>query len=165
LENTGVSINDLWGEQDAQRLLGLLHEAPTGEKKFQILERWLLHLAGDRLQKHPAVVFAMRAFLSGPFGSAAELADKTGYSQRYFIKLFRNEVGLTPKRVHRLCRFRRVIETVQNAASPDWTDIALSLGYFDQAHLIHEFREFSGVTPEQYLALRTPFINHVRIPD
>jgi AraC-like DNA-binding protein len=165
LQNAGLSINDLWGEGDAQRLLCMLHEAPTGERKFQILEQWLLHLAGDRLQKHPAVVFAMRAFWSGPFGSAAELADKTGYSQRYFIELFRNEVGLTPKRFHRLCRFRKVIETVRCQTLVDWADIAFSLGYYDQAHLIHEFREFSGLTPEQYLTLRTPFINHVRSPD
>jgi AraC-like DNA-binding protein len=165
LQNAGLSINDLWGEGDAQRLLCMLHEAPTGERKFQILEQWLLHLAGDRLQKHAAVVFAMRAFWSGPFGSAAELADKTGYSQRYFIELFRNEVGLTPKRFHRLCRFRKVIETVRCQTLVDWADIAFSLGYYDQAHLIHEFREFSGLTPEQYLTLRTPFINHVRSPD
>lgn len=165
LENAGVSINQLWGESEAQRLLGLLRDAPTGQGKFQIIEEWLLRLAGNRLQKHPAVVFALREFLSGPFGSAAELADKTGYSHRYFIELFKNEVGLTPKRAHRLCRFRKVLENIQSCGSPDWTATALSAGYFDQAHLIHEFREFSGVTPEQYLALRTPFINHVRIRD
>lgn len=51
------------------------------------------------------------------------------------------------------CKRRRVL------------DIGLSAGYFDQAHLIHDFREFSDVTPEQYLKLRTPFINHVRVPD
>jgi AraC-like DNA-binding protein len=165
LQNAGITIHDLWGEQDAQRLLCMLHEAPTGEAKFLILERWLMRLGNDRLEKHPAVVFAMREFLSGPFGSAAELADRTGYSQRHFIKLFRKEVGLTPKRFHRLSRFRKVIESVRSQVSVDWSDTAFSLGYFDQAHFIHEFREFSGLTPEQYLTLRTPFINHVRLPD
>ena len=165
LQNIGVTLSDLWGERNAQRLLSDLHEARRAETKFRVLEQWLIQLAGDRLQNHPAVTFAMRAFCSGPFGSAAEIADKTGYSQRHFIDLFRNEVGLKPKQFHRLQRFRKVIESVQRQADVDWTDIGLSAGYFDQAHLIHDFREFSDLTPEQYLKFRTPFINHVRIPD
>jgi len=169
LQNAGISLSDLWGERDAQRLLSMLHEVPTGKGKFQVLEQWLLQLAGDRLQKHPAVTFAMRAFCSGPagpagpYGSAGEIAHKTGYSQRHFIDLFRNEVGLKPKQFHRLYRFRKVIEAVQRQTVVDWADIGLSAGYFDQAHLIHDFRQFSDLTPEQYLRSRTPFINHVRI--
>jgi AraC-like DNA-binding protein len=164
LQNSGVSLGDLCGEDDSQRLVGMLQDAPTGENKFRILERWLLQLARGRLQNNPAVTFAMRAFCSGPHGSAAEVADKTGYSQRHFIEMFRKEVGLAPKRFHRLQRFRKVIEEVQRRSVVDWVDVALSAGYFDQAHLIHEFREFSDLTPEQYLGLRTPFINHVRVP-
>jgi transcriptional regulator GlxA family with amidase domain len=138
---------------------------PGIERKFRLLEQWLMQLATDRLHKHPAVTFAMRAFCSGPFGSTAQIADKTGYRQRHFIELFRNEVGLKPKQIHRLYRFRRVIDAVQGRTDVDWTDIGLSAGYFDQAHLIHDFREFSDLTPEQYLKFRTPFVNHVRVPD
>src|SRR5262245_50108567 len=165
LHNIGVTLSDLWGERNAQRLLSELQEAPSAQRKFRLLEQWLIELASDRLRKHPAVTFAMRAFCSGPFGSTAQIADKTGYSQRHFIELFRNEVGLKPKQFHRLYRVRRVIHGVQGRANVDWADISLSAGYFDQAHLIHDFREFSDLTPEQYLKFRTPFINHVRVPD
>lgn len=165
LHNIGVALGDLWGEATAQRFLSELHEATNAGRKFQVLEQWLLRLAGDRLQGNPAVTFAMRAFCSGPFGSTAQIAGRTGYSQRHFIELFRNEVGLRPKQFHRLYRFRRVIEAVQGRAHVDWTDIGLSAGYFDQAHLIHDFRDFSDLSPEQYLKLRTPFINHVRLAD
>ena len=165
LQDSGVSLGDLWGERDAQRLLSMLHEAPTGPGKFEVLGNWLMQLAGGRLQKHPAVTFAMRAFCSGPLGSASEIADKTGYSQRHFIKLFSDEVGLKPKQFHRLQRFRKVIDAVHRQSAVDWTEIGLSAGYYDQPHFIHDFREFSGLTPEQYLRFRTPFINHVRISD
>lgn len=165
LHNAGVTVGDLWGERQAERLLSELHEARGAERKCRLLGQWLMRLAADRLDRHPAVTFAMRAFCSGPFGSAAEIADKTGYSQRHFIELFRKEVGLKPKQFHRLYRFRRVVEAVQGRADVDWTDIGLSSGYFDHAHLIHDFREFSDMTPEQYLKFRTPFINHVRVPD
>jgi AraC-like DNA-binding protein len=165
LQDIGVSIGDLWGKNDAQCLLEVLHEAATAEMKFRILERWLLKVARDRLQSHPAVTFAMRALCSGRFGSAASVAEKTGYSQRHFIELFRKEVGLTPKKFQRLSRFRKVIDAVQRQTEVDWTDVGLSLGYFDQAHLIHDFRDFSGLTPEQYMKLRTGYINHVRLSD
>jgi Domain of unknown function (DUF6597) len=78
LQNVGISLGDLWGEEDAQRLLWMLHEAPTAERKFRILERWLLGLAGECLQNHAAVTFAMHVFSSSPYGSASEVADKTG---------------------------------------------------------------------------------------
>jgi methylphosphotriester-DNA--protein-cysteine methyltransferase len=124
-----------------------------------------MQLSDDRLRRHAAVTFATRALGFGPHGSIREIAEKTGYSQRYFIELFRNEVGLRPKQFHRLCRFRKVVEAVQDLTDVDWTDIGLHAGYFDQAHLIHDFHEFSDLTPERLLRLRTPFINHVRLSD
>jgi AraC-like DNA-binding protein len=127
-----------------------------------LIEQWLLRLAGDRLRNHPVVTFAMRAFLSG--GSVTQIAQRTGYSHRHFVEIFWSQVGLTSKRFHRLYRFRRVVETVHNQTGVDWPEVGLSLGYFDQAHLIHDFREFSGLTPTEYLGLCTPFINHVRLP-
>jgi methylphosphotriester-DNA--protein-cysteine methyltransferase len=165
LHDVGVSVSDLWGESSAENLLSELHDAPSAERRFRVVERWLVRLAADRLQNHPAVTFAMRALRSDPFGSTAEVADRTGYSQRRFIELFRNEVGLRPKQFHRLLRFRKVIAAVQGKADVDWMDVGLSAGYFDQAHLIHDFREFSDLTPERYLRFRTPFINHVRISE
>jgi len=45
----------------------------------------------------------------------------------------------------------------------DWADVALAGGYFDQAHLVHEFRDFSGLTPGEYAAADRPFANHVPI--
>jgi AraC-like DNA-binding protein len=165
LQNIGASLTDVWGRGSAERLLSELHDAPAAERKFRVVERWLIELADNRLQNHPAVRFAMREFCSGPFGSTAEVADKTGYSQRRFIELFRKEVGLRPKQFHRLLRFRKVVAAVHGSAEVDWTDVGLSAGYFDQSHLIHDFREFSDLTPEQYLRFRTPFVNHVRMSD
>jgi len=45
----------------------------------------------------------------------------------------------------------------------DWADVALAGGYYDQAHLAHEFREFSGLSPSSYLMAEHPFVNHVRV--
>ena len=47
----------------------------------------------------------------------------------------------------------------------DWVDIALSRGYFDQSHFNHDFREFSGLSPTEYLNLRTEHRSHVQVRD
>lgn len=153
---------ELWGEEKASRLLCLLHDATTVEMKFPVLERWLMQIAARPLVHHPAVAFALRDFCCGMGRSSAEIADKVGLSQRRFIELFRKEIGLTPKLFCRLQRFRKIITATQNQRTVDWADLALSRGYCDQAHLIHEFREFSGLTPGEYLGLRTQHINHVQ---
>ncbi len=42
-------------------------------------------------------------------------------------------------------------------------DVALAGGYCDQAHLAHEFRDFSGISPGSYLVAERPFVNHVHM--
>jgi AraC-like DNA-binding protein len=63
-----------------------------------------------------------------------------------------------------LTRFRRVLGSIDPAEGVDWADVAVAAGYFDQAYMIRDFRQFAGVTPSAYLRRRTA-TNHVRIPD
>lgn len=163
LHNRGITLSDLWGEAGASRLLCLLHESRTVEMKFQVLEQWLTSIADRPLKHHAAVSFAMKEFLSDPgLLSSAEMAERVGFSQRRFIQIFRDEVGLTPKLFCRVQRFQDVITTIQKRDAVDWADIALSFGYSDQSHFIHDFREFSGLSPTEYLGLRTEYPGHVQ---
>jgi AraC-like DNA-binding protein len=69
---------------------------------------------------------------------------------------------LTPKLFCRVQRFQGVLRQIARSAEAiDWTQIALSCGYFDQAHFIHDFRGFSGINPSSYVANKTQFQNHV----
>ena len=96
--------------------------------------------------------------------SVGSVADCTGLSARRFIEVFRREVGISPKGFSRLSRFRAVVSAVESTRPVDWVSTALACGYFDQAHLIHEFREFAGMSPSDYLRHRTASPNHVRVP-
>jgi len=86
-----------------------------------------------------------------------------GISHRRFIEVFHRAVGLTPKRFCRIRRFQRVLREAHQAPAIRWTDVAAMCGYSDQAHLIHDFRAFSGLTPAEYTARRTRHQNHTRM--
>ena len=86
----------------------------------------------------------------------SELAAGTGWSSRYLASRFRTEIGLTPKTAARVIRFGRARRLLvsQLAADPAarLADLAVTCGYFDQAHLAREFRALAGCPPSQLLA-------------
>jgi AraC-like DNA-binding protein len=163
--NQHLSLDLLWGTS-AVELRDRLLEAPTPENKFQILEESLLAHASKPLSRHPAVNFALNEF--GDLRRAPSISEVTGQiglSSRRFIDVFNDQVGLTPKLFCRIQRFQNVLHRIGMAREVNWTDVALACGYFDQAHFIHDFKAFSGLSPTAYAAHRTEHLNHVPILD
>ena len=78
----------------------------------------------------------------------AELARELGWSRKRIVARFREEVGLTPKAAARLLRFERAREL---AGTLPWAEIAFDCGYYDQSHLINDFRAVTGRSPETFL--------------
>jgi AraC-like DNA-binding protein len=160
LHNLDTSLDALWGSQ-AGELRQRALEAPSVEARFRVLEECLLARART-LARHPAVAFALHELGQVPHArTVAAVADAVGLSHGRFIDRFRDEVGLTPKLFCRVRRFQEVVRLVHTARAVDWADVALSCGYFDQAHFIHDFREFSGMSPSVYLARKGEHQNHV----
>ena len=96
--------------------------------------------------------------------SVGSLIDAAGVSANHLSTQFKSHVGVTPKRMARIYRFARVILSVDANNPVDWTMLAQTAGYFDQAHLSKEFKEFTGHTPTAYLALRRRFPVDKRFP-
>jgi methylphosphotriester-DNA--protein-cysteine methyltransferase len=164
-QDLDVPLREVWGRFAEEVRNQLLH-ATTRESRFRILERALLEKGKGRLEKHPAVEHALKVFDRRELPvSVAEVTEQTGLSARRFIEVFRDKVGLTPKLYSRIQRFQQVIHTLHKLEEPDLAEVALSCGYFDQAHFIHDFREFSGLNPSAYLRHRIPHLNHVPILD
>ena len=165
LHNTRLSLDDLWAGRAAELRERLL-EAPTPRARFQTLERFLLAQAVRPLRRHPAVTFALRAFHDrSQLPSVSSVVDRTGWSQRRFIEVFRDEVGLTPKLFCRVVRFQQVLKRIHCRRAVDWAALAVACGYYDQAHFIHDFQDFSGLNPTTYLQVRGEHLNHVPLAD
>jgi methylphosphotriester-DNA--protein-cysteine methyltransferase len=129
---------------------------------FAIVERCLLDQLVRPLELHPAVTYALQQFRSpARSDSVAAVTARIGLSSRRFIQLFHQQVGLTPKTFSRVRRFQRVLCSIHAKREVDWAQLALDCGYYDQAHFIHDFQAFSGLTPRIYMTLATPHLNHV----
>ena len=133
---------------DEPELVERLHHAASWDARFRLLDDVLLRrLAAP----DPSVAWAWNRLVEtdGKIPIAA-LAAELGWSRKRIAARFREHVGLTPKRAARLLRFERARELAERAARPDWMRIALTCGYYDQSHLINEFRAVTGRTPATF---------------
>jgi transcriptional regulator GlxA family with amidase domain len=84
--------------------------------------------------------------------NVSSVAADLGVSERHLRRVFRKAVGMSPKGFARLARFRHALRMVREDSRLSWATIAAAAGYYDQAHLIEEFRAIAGVTPRVLLS-------------
>jgi AraC-like DNA-binding protein len=150
LFNSYVSLEDLWGPA-GKELHYQLVEAESIRAKFGLIEQFLL-LQMSSLPD-PVVRFALQEFqYVSPRRTVSSVTDKIGISPRRFIQIFKEKVGTTPKLFCRIQRFQGVLDVIQTSGHIEWSDIAVSCGYFDHSHLIKDFKEFTGVNPSDFVS-------------
>ena len=160
--DAGVPLEALWGRHRTSLLRERLLEGECPDAKLDALEAALREMWRPQ-GPHEAVAFALAAFERAPLAtSVGAVSDAAGLSAKRFIERFKRDVGTTPKRFCRIRRFQRALSLANRGRAVDWTGVALDAGYFDQAHFIHDFRSFAGVTPTGYQAGRTAHQNHVK---
>ena len=168
LHNKIVSLDILWG-QAALDLREQLLTARTREIRFQVLEQFLLAQLARFAQSrtiHPTVTYALQEFRDTSYSQNVKtVIEQIGISQTRFIQVFREAVGLTPKQYCRVQRFQEVLRILEGGALMGWTELALNCGYYDQAHFIHDFQAFAGLTPGAYRARQGEHRNHIALSD
>ena len=173
LADAHVNLETLWG-RSAVELRERLCGAATPAERFRLLEEALLAHLFRPLEHHYAVPTALDAFgQTETCATVRDVARHIGLSQRRFIQVFTEEVGLTPKLFSRVRRFQRTIALARQTTAPDWARLAADCGFFDQSHLIRDFLMFTGLSPADYLRrqnyLRQHGVhikrNHFPLPD
>lgn len=152
-------LDEVWGAE-ARRIRERLGEERSLARRLDILESVLLARLPRVRGVHPAVADALSSIADRPIASVVE---RSGYSHRAFIDLFRHAVGLPPKVFARVARFQRVAEHLARGRPASLADAALEAGYADQAHLSREFAALAGVSPAAYRALGLREPNHVPV--
>jgi AraC-like DNA-binding protein len=171
LRHRAVTVEDVWGP-DGRRLMERLAETPTAADRRRIVETFLLGRAQSGGAGLPDVVTHTAVLIErhgGRIGVAA-LADELGYGRQHLHREVTRHLGLPPRTLGRLIRFRSVLAAVrtapagpgqpavpaQPAEATGWAGLAADYGYYDQAHLYREFRDLAGMTPREARAAWHP---------
>jgi AraC-like DNA-binding protein len=147
LRDGQVALPDVWGRSGRELGERLAQRASLPERVGLLARELRARLA--RAPEAPPVARALDHVLAaGGLVRVDALADEVGLGARQLERAFATLVGVSPRTFARIVRFRAAVEELRRApAEPRWAELAAGLGFYDQAHLIREFRAFTGLTP------------------
>lgn len=158
-----VDAELIWGN-DLAVLRERILENKDSTEKFCITEDFLLENFLSKLILQPCVEYALNRIITEPNQiSLRRIAEKIGYSQKHFIKLFKNQVGIAPKSYLKIMRFQKAVGEIEKSFGIDWATLSQNCGFYDQPHFINDFKAFSGFTPEDYARRKGEFLNYVPV--
>jgi AraC-like DNA-binding protein len=152
LTDARADLADLWRRDDVDRLGDALWQARmTTASRLRLIEMALLRRLATEPSRPAAAAHAV-AIIEAAQGAVRveDIAAALGVSRQHLALQFRQQVGLTPKLFARICRFRHASATLRENADRDVAAVALDCGYFDQSHLIRDFHDFAGTTPDAW---------------
>ncbi|WP_248927899.1 AraC family transcriptional regulator [Paenibacillus hamazuiensis] len=119
------------------------------EEKVRIIEHYLLTIAQrNRPVDDPLMANLLyRIFVSEGKTGVCELAESEAVSARQINRKFEQWIGFSPKKFSEIVRFQAVVGDIRRRKKTDWRMLALDHGYFDQAHMIRDFKRFYGDSP------------------
>jgi AraC-like DNA-binding protein len=141
-----VDCRDVFPKYSIEQIEDHLARIPTAEDRVAYVEHYLLSIFNplheDRLVRRACE----QLVAAGGTFRVADLARSLGSSRRTLERRFVDHIGATPKKVSRVIRLRSAI--LQKARLPSWAEVAHAVGYYDQSHMIHDFLELYGMTPD-----------------
>jgi len=141
-------LEDLWPESIAvigERIM----EAQNFNERVRIMDEYLNQLLLRQRTNDCDLMKNLlhRIFMSGGSVGVKELAEREAISERQLNRKFGQWIGISPKKFSEVVRFQSVLHSIQSGGGLDWTELALKHSFFDQAHLVRDFRRFYGDSP------------------
>jgi AraC-like DNA-binding protein len=151
ITNSVVPLKELWNKR-ADEYTERVALARGMSQRLRIVEQMLLEALRENDRRDCAVERCVQLIqdVTEPI-AVTELASTVGLSSRHLDRRFQNAVGMTPKEFFRANRFIRAARLLREHANASFTETAYDCAYFDQAHFNHDFREFAGMTPGQFM--------------
>jgi AraC-like DNA-binding protein len=152
LTDKAVSITDIFGEKGALLEKDIM-AAGNNQQRIKIIETFLLSL----LTSQQAIDIIARSCVEVIFQSqgqldVTELADKVKVNRRNMERKFTTVIGMSPKQLSKAVRLQSALKMLDQKKFISLTSLAYESGYYDQAHFIKDFREFTGMSPKSFFA-------------
>ncbi|GGZ26288.1 hypothetical protein GCM10007049_18700 [Echinicola pacifica] len=152
LENNETPLGELLGEKTALGLEQKIIEAKNSTERIEIIENFLSGKLHEKTTIDTIVKSTIDALLETK-GSASvkEILRDDLSKRRQLERKFKKQIGLSPKQLGKVIRLQTALKMLLNKQEENLTDIAYESEYFDQAHFIKDFREFTGINPKEFL--------------
>lgn len=151
LVNKEVPIGNLFGKTPAKDLEQRMVTASNTRQRIQIIELFLLKKLHETNTIENIVRTTVEALVSTKGSSSIHAILKEDVSKRRQLERhFKKQIGISPKQLGKVIRLQTALNLLLNK-SESLTNIAYESEYFDQAHFIKDFREFTGVSPKEFL--------------
>lgn len=155
-----ISVDDL-GDTTLADLEKQITDTPDDARCIQLIENFLLKrlcsLSDYNAQRISATVQEINLC---PQTTIPALASTACLGNKQFNRIFTEYVGTTPKEFIRIVRLQRALYTLQTQPDIGFAQLACECGFYDQSHLIKEFKAFSGYTPGEYLTVCAPYSDY-----
>jgi len=142
-----VPLDDLWTSREVEDLIGALSPLPIRRQVAELRDVLLLHLEGQRDRDSLADAASRLIVMHQGRIAIDDIARQHGVSRKQVAQRFSAAIGMTPKLFARVTRFQALIQALLSSDVSRWVSVAPDLGFYDQAHMINEFRGFAGSAP------------------
>lgn len=145
-----IATESIWPDELANVENSLLNA--TTEERIAFAEQFLLdHFQPQRVDE--TVIACVNRIIDAAGNISVDtLADELAVGRRVLERRFSAAVGLSPKLLARIIRFNRALQLINDHDFSSFTIVAHEGGFYDQAHFIRDFRDFTGLNPKQYFA-------------
>jgi AraC-like DNA-binding protein len=150
LKEAIIPLEMFWGSQ-ADQILNQLEDCDESSQQLALLEEQLFL----KIQKNPSkdhFVLEATKYIERHKGQSTlkSFLSQTGYSRSQVFRKFEESMGLSPKSYAQVVRFKNLLMDSITLLKPDWARLASEYGYYDQAHLAHDFYKVTGKYPESF---------------
>ena len=153
LANKETPINLLFGDEPASELEHKIINATNTKHRIEIVEDFLLHKLKDKTTIDSIVKATVDTiFLTEGSEPINSILKNHLSKRRQLERKFFNQVGISPKQLGKVIRLQTALKMLLNQQHESLTKIAYDSNYYDQAHFIKDFKEFTGTNPKDFLA-------------
>lgn len=152
LANKETPLELLFEEKIAKELEQKIIQAKDIKQRIEVIEIFLLERLKDKSTVENIVKTTVNALLSTKGNAPIKTILKDDLSKRRQLeRKFAKQIGVSPKQLGKLIRLQTALKMLLNKEAESLTNIAYESEYYDQAHFIKDFKEFTGTNPKEFL--------------
>lgn len=160
-----LTISEVWGK-DGETLETAILVCANHQERIILLEKFLLEKRQALKVDNAPVEFCVEAMLQNVGDvSIDKLANELEIGKRQLERRFTAAVGISPKLLARVIRFQNILQLIENKEFKSFTTVAYEGGFYDQAHFIKDFKDFTGLNPKQYFSENLEMVKHFSFTD